>query len=173
MGIDQADTLVGCFGGDKHDDAEVVAVGDGFVLLEVVAEREVGDNHAVNAYLGASTAKVFEAVLHDGIEVAHENEGDGDFAAYVAQLVKKDAEGHTVAQGYGTALLDDGTVGHGVGEGDTDFYHIDALPLKFAEDREGIVQPGIAGGEVDGEDVALSVLQKLIYSICFHIAIMF
>ena len=74
--VDEADALVAGFGGDEHDDAEVVAVGDGLDNLLVVIERQVGDNHAADTTLDTTLTKLLDAVVEDRIEITHEDEGN-------------------------------------------------------------------------------------------------
>ena len=73
MFVNQADTVFGGFRGDEHNHFQVVAVGYLFVVGHVVGEREVGDNHAVDTYFHTFFTEVFEAELHNRIEVAHQN----------------------------------------------------------------------------------------------------
>src|SRR5574344_1935097 len=42
--IDEVDALLGCLGGDEHDDADIVPVGNRFYGLLIILEREVGDD---------------------------------------------------------------------------------------------------------------------------------
>ena len=81
MLVDKADAFVTGFGGDQHDDTQVVTVGYGFVVLHIVGKRQVGDNHAVDARSGTLPAKVFKTVLHDGVQVTHQDKRDGYLVA--------------------------------------------------------------------------------------------
>ena len=74
MLIDEADALVARFGGDEHDDADVVLVGNGLVFFQIILEGKVGNDNTVNAYFGATLAEPFESELHDRVEVAHHNQ---------------------------------------------------------------------------------------------------
>ena len=47
--IDEADAFLAGLWGDEHDDAEVVAVGDGLYDLLVVIKGQVGDDHAADS----------------------------------------------------------------------------------------------------------------------------
>ncbi len=71
--VDKADAFVARFGGDEHDDAQVVAVGNRFVGLKIVLERQVGNDDTVDANLVATLAERLETKLHDGVEIAHKN----------------------------------------------------------------------------------------------------
>ena len=44
VGVYFADAGFAGFGGDEHDDTDVILRGDGFVTLFVIAEREVGND---------------------------------------------------------------------------------------------------------------------------------
>ena len=89
VGVYFADAGFAGFGGNEHDDTDVILRGDGFVTLFVIAEREVGNDDAIDAAFHALLAEGFEAELHDGIEVPHKDEGDADIATDVAQLFEK------------------------------------------------------------------------------------
>lgn len=165
VGVDFADAGLAGFGGDEHDDADVVLQGDGFVGRLVVAEGKVGDDDAVDAAPGALLAEGFETELHDGVEIAHQHEGDADVAADVAQLFEEETERHSVAQGTGGGVLDDDAVRHGVAEGDADFNHLHAVAFEGADDVGGTVEGGTAGAEVDGQQVFGAVLEELVNAI--------
>jgi hypothetical protein len=68
VGVYFADAGFAGFGGNEHDDTDVILRGDGFVTLFVIAEREVGNDDAIDAAFHALLAEGFEAELHDGIE---------------------------------------------------------------------------------------------------------
>lgn len=163
--VDFADTGFAGLGGDEHDDAYVVAVGDGFVSFFVVLEREVGDDDTIDAAFHAFPAEGFEAELHDRVKVAHKDEGDAYVAADITQLLEEDAQGHAVAESLGSGVLDNNAVGHRVAEGDTDFNHVDAIAFEGTDDVGGAFQGGATGTEVDGQQVLGAVLEKLVYTI--------
>ena len=149
--VDEADAVVGGLGGDEHDDAEVVLVGDGLHLSEVVVEGEVGDDHAGDAGFGAALAEGLDAVVEDGVEVAHENQGDVDVDLDGFQLVEELGKGHAVLEGLRGGCLDDGAVGEGVAEGDADLDEVNASFLHRQDDVTGAVEGGTAGAEVEAE----------------------
>lgn len=165
VGIDFADAGFAGFGGDEHDDADVVLQGDGLVAGFIIAEGEVGDDDAIDATLGTFLAEGLEAELHDGVEIAHKDEGDADVAADVSQLLEEKAEGHAVAQGTGGSILDDDAVGHGVAERDADFDHLHAVAFEGADDVGSTVEGGTAGAEIDGQQVLGAVLEKLVNAV--------
>ena len=72
--VDEADAFFACFWGDEHDDFEVVLIGNGLIVIEIVFEWEVGDYHAVDAACYTMVTEAFEAEMEDGVEVAHEDE---------------------------------------------------------------------------------------------------
>ena len=164
--VNQADALLARFGRDEHYHAQAVAVGHGAVVADVVVKRQVRNNHAVNAAGGAVAAEVFKAILHDGVEVAHEQQRHvGHVPADVAQLVHQDAEGHAVAQGPGRGLLNDRAVGHGVAEGDAYFYHVHALFGQLADDAGRVVNTRAAGAEVEREQGTGLLQEKLVNAV--------
>lgn len=163
--VDFADAGFAGFGSDEHDDADVIAVGNGFVGFLIVLERKVRDDDAVDATFHTLPAESFEAKLHDGVEVSHEDERDADVATDVAQLLKKDAQGHAIAEGLGGGVLDDDAIGHRITERDADFNHVDTIAFESADDVGGAFQSGATGTEIDGQQVFGAVLEKFIYTI--------
>ena len=139
VGIDFADALLGSFRGDEHNHPQVVSVGHGFVFREVFGEGEVGDDDAVNPGLAATFAEMLEAILHDGIEVTHQDDRNVNLRTHLFQLAEEEAEAHSVAQGLCRSLLDDRAVRHRVGEGDADFNHVDSRLLEGLEDGQRVV----------------------------------
>lgn len=163
--VDFADTGFAGLGGDEHDEADVVAVGDGFISFFVILEREVGDDDTIDAAFHAFPAEGFEAELHDGVKIAHEDKGDVYVIADIAQLLEKQAQGHTVAESLGSGILNDNAVSHRVAEGNADFNHVDVVAFEGTDDVSGAFQSGTTGTEVDGQQVLGTVLEKLIYTI--------
>ena len=103
--------------------------------------------------------------LEDGVEVAHQQQGDVYRAADVGQLVEEAAQAHAIAQRGGGGLLDDGAVGQGVTEGDAYLNHVHARFLQGLDGGGSAVGGGAAGTEVDGEDAAALGLEKLVYTV--------
>ena len=44
---------------------------------EIVGKGEVGDDDTIYSYFAAHSEKGFVAIVVNGVEVAHQNEGDG------------------------------------------------------------------------------------------------
>lgn len=139
VSIDFTDAFLGCLRGDEHNHPQVVSVGHGFVFREIFGEGEVGDNDAVDAGLATTFAEMLEAILHDRIEVAHQDDRDVNLRTHLFQLAEEEAEAHAVAQGLCRSLLDDRTVCHRVGKRNTDFNHVDASLLERLEDGQRVV----------------------------------
>ena len=163
--VDFAHPFVARLGRDEHHHVQAVAFGRGLVVLAVFAQGQVGDDEAVDAARPAVLAEGFEAELEDGVEVAHQQQGNVYRAADVGQLVEEAAQGHTIAQGGGGGLLDDGAVGQGVTEGGAYFDYVHARVLQGLDGGGGAVGGGAAGTEVDGEDAAALGLEKLVYTV--------
>ena len=171
VGVYFADAGFAGFGGNEHDDTDVILRGDGFVTLFVIAEREVGNDDAIDAAFHALLAEGFEAELHDGIEVPHKDEGDADIATDVAQLFEKQAEGHAVVQGAGGGILDDNAVGHGVTERNSDFNHADSVSFEGTDNVGCTVEGGTACTKVNGQQILGAVLEKLVNAVQHTISI--
>ena len=72
--IDETDALLARLWGNQHDDAQVVAVGNGFHNVLIVGEGQVRDDDSAYTALNTTLAKSFNAILHDRIQITHEDE---------------------------------------------------------------------------------------------------
>ena len=151
MCINQADTLLGGLRGDQHDHLQVIPIGDRFIVGHVVGIGQVGDDHAIHTHLHTALAEGLEAILHDGVQIAHQDDRDLYRLSDLFQLLEEQANRHTVAQGHGARLLDHRAIGHRIGEGNTYLHHVHTFRLQFPQDGSRIVQLGIACREIDGE----------------------
>ena len=95
----------------------------------VVFEGQVGNDDATDAALHTRLAKGLDAVLHDGVEVAHQYQRNLHLVLDGMQLRKQRLERHAVLQGGSGSILDDRTIGHRVAEGNAYFNHVDASAL--------------------------------------------
>ncbi|EGF51224.1 hypothetical protein HMPREF9446_03605 [Bacteroides fluxus YIT 12057] len=172
MGINFADTGFIGFGSDEHDDPYVTFPGNGLVTFFVILEGEVGDDDTVDAAFGTLPAEILETELHDGVEVAHEDERDVDVTANVLQLFEKEAEGHAVPEGAGGGVLDDDAVSHRVAERDADFYHVDSVLFKGTDNIGCTFQVRTAGTEVYGQQILGAVLEKWVDAV-YHCCLRF
>ena len=127
MLIDEADALLAGFRSNHHDDTDIVLIGDRLNYLEIIIERKVGDDGSADSALYTALEELLDAIVHDGVEIAHENERNIDFILDGLELTKEGFDGHAVFQSLGTCALDNGSICQRVAEGDTYFYHIDAL----------------------------------------------
>ena len=164
--VDEADALIAGFGSDEHDDPEVITVGDGFDLREVIVEGKVRDDDARDSCCGSVSAEAFDAIVEDGVEIAHEDERYLHLILDRTELLEEEGEGHPILQCLGGGTLNDGTVGEGIAEGDADFNEVDATALKGEDDIRGAVEGRAASTEVEGEELTVaSVGEKGIYLI--------
>ena len=167
--VDEADAFLRGLGSDEHDDAEIIAVGKGLDLAEVVIEGEVGDNHATDACFSTGPTKGLYTIVEDGIEVAHEDEGDGHLVLDGFQLGEECLQVHAVLQGLSGGGLDDGTVSERVAEGDADFNKVDASSLHRLYHIAGSFECRTAGTEIEGEEFAVATVgEELVYLIHSH-----
>ena len=168
--VDEADAVVAGLWRDEHDDAEVVAIGDGLDDVLVVVEGEVGDDHAANTGVDARLTEGFDAVVEDGIEIAHEDEGNLCLVLDGFQLGEEFGEGHAVFEGLSGGTLDDGAVGQGVAEWDADLDEVDAAALHGEDDVGGAFECGAASTEVERKEFFVFWLlgKELIDLICHN-----
>ena len=131
-------------------------------MLDVVLEGKVGQDDAIDAHLGTLLAECLETIVEDGVHVAHEDEGNIDVTTDVPELFKEYTERHTVAQGTGGGILDDGAIGHGVGEGHSDLYHVDAIGGQGTDDIGRAIESGSPRTEVDTQQVMWMGGKKLV-----------
>ncbi len=158
--VDEADAFIGGFGCDEHNDAKVVAVGHGLHLFQIVLEGKVGNDHSADATLDARLTEGFDAIVQDGIEVAHEDEGDVDLLSDGLKLGEEQLEIHSVAQGFRGSSLNDGPIGKGVAEGYAYLDEVDASALHCEDDVARGIERGGASTEVEGKEFLVAALGK-------------
>ena len=163
--VNLAHPVVARFGRDEHDDVQAVAQGGVAVVRYVFRQGQVGDDKPVDAAGLAVPAEGLEAIVQYRVEVAHQQQRYVHRAADVAQLAEEQPQGHAVAQCPCGGSLYDGSVRHGVAEGDSYLYHVHSRVLQRAEDVGRPVLRGAACAEVDGEYPFLLLLEKLVYSV--------
>ena len=103
--------LLGSLRCDEHDDAQVVAVCYGLYLCEIVIEGQVGDDESGDTSLGSILTKLLDAIVQDGVEIAHEDKRNAYLLFDVFELLQKQVYAHAVFQSLSGCGLDDGTVG--------------------------------------------------------------
>ena len=103
--------------------------------------------------------------MGDGVEVAHQDEGDVHVLADAFQLREEALDGHSVAQGLAGGALDHGAVGDRVAEGDADLDHVHALGRESPDDVRRAVEGRGAGAEVDGEQALGPAAEKSVYTV--------
>ena len=157
--VNQTDTLLGGLRRDQHNHFQIIPIGDRFVVGHVVGIGQIRNDHAIHTYLHAALAEGFEAILHNGIQVTHQDNGDLHALSNPFQLLEEQTDRHAVAQRLCARLLNDRTIGHWVGKGNTYLNHVDTFCLQLSQDLGCIFQPGIAGGEIDGENAVFLCLE--------------
>ena len=154
MLVDESDALLAGLRGNHHDDTHVVLVSDGLHHLQVVIERKVGDDGAAHATLHATLEELLDAVVHHGIQIAHQHQGNVHLVLDGLQLGEEFLHGHSVLQRHGSGTLYHRAVSQGVAEGNAHLYHVDALALHRLDDIARAVQRGTASTEIQAQQLA-------------------
>ena len=140
-------------------DLGINPTNDGSTVRLVFPEGQVGDDDAVDATFRTFPAEGFKAEVQDRIEISHQYQRYADIAADVTQLVKEDAERHSVAQGAGGGILNDDAVCHGVAEGDADFQHVYASCGQCADDVSRTSGRRVSGTEIQRKDILFLLVE--------------
>ena len=77
------------FGSNEHDDAQVVLLCYRAEFFYIIFKWQVGNDYTVYAAALATFTEIFEAILHDGVQVAHENKWNTYFLTNFFQLVEE------------------------------------------------------------------------------------
>ena len=136
-----------------------VAVGYGFECFHIVPEGEVGDDDPVYPAVRTALAKGFETIMEDGVEVSHQYQGDFHVLPDVFQLLEEAVQAHAVLQGFRGSVLDDGSVGHRVAEGDADFQHVYASCGQCADDVSRTSGRRVSGTEIQRKDILFLLVE--------------
>ena len=158
--VDKTDALLTGLGGDEHDDAQVVTIGDGFHDVQIVVEGQVGDDGSADTSLNATFAKGLDTVVQDGVEIAHQHEGDFYMVLDGCELGEEFAEGHTVPESLRGSTLDDGTIGQRVAERDAYLNHGDASTLHRQDDIGSAFEGGAAGTEIERKEFFILAISE-------------
>ena len=154
MVVDESYALLARLGGYHHDDAQVVLVGNRFHYLEVVVERQVGDDGTRGAALHATLAETLYAVVHDDVKISHHHQRNCHLVLYLAQLLEQSAESHAVLKCHSTSRLYHRTVCKRVAERDAHLNHVYAPALKCLYHVPRAFERGATGTEVQGEQLS-------------------
>ena len=161
MVVDEADALLAGLWGDEHDDAQVVLVGNGLHDVQIVIEGQVGDDHSADASLGTRLAERLDAVVQDGVQIAHQDKWNLHLILDGLQLGEECLQVHAVLQGLGGSTLDDGTVGQRVAEGDAHLNHGDAPTLHGQDHVGGAFEGRTASTEIERKEfLSLRLAEK-------------
>ena len=149
----------GSGGGDETDVFEFGGLGEffvgaGFVGWQVEDEDAIGTGHRGIVMEG------FEAVGVNGIEVSEEHDGDfGMLAEILHQLEGVLCRGAGI-EGTLSSALDDGAVGEGVGEGNSEFDDINTGGIKGAQDFRGLFETRVSRADL-GDEGGFTVSMEL------------
>ena len=167
--------LLTCLWGYHHYDAQVVAVGNGFHYLQIVVERQVWDDGTRGSALHATLAETFYSVVHDDVKVAHHHQRNSYLVFYLAQLLEKTGQSHSVFKCYGARCLYYRTVCQWVAERDAHLNHVDAPSLQCLYDVACAFERRTTGTEVQGEQFPSGLFllfKKFVYLIHFKLYIL-
>ena len=173
--VDEADALLAGLWGDEHDDAQVVAVGNGFYDVLIVGEGQVRDDDTADSTFHALLTECLDAEMQDGVEITHEDQRYLYLILDGLQLVEKELHAHTVFQCLCGSTLDDRTVGEWVAEGDTHFNHGNTATLHRENNIGSAIEGGTAGTEIKGQEFFVaSVGEELVDFVhcCFLMGVM-
>ena len=91
--------------------------------------------------------------MKDGVEIAHQHEGDRNLILDGSQLTEELLQGHAVAESLGGSTLDDGAVGEGIAEGDAHLDHGNATTLHGEDDVGCAVERRTASTEIERQEL--------------------
>ena len=86
IGIDLSDAVVGRLRRDERDETDVALIEELAVVGEVLLPREVGEDETIDTTRLAIVEETLEAIVHHGIDVAHEDDRYGDGATHSVEL---------------------------------------------------------------------------------------
>ena len=158
--VDEPYALVARLRRYHHDDANVVAVGDGFHYRLVVGKWKVGDDDARHAAVGEVGEELLVSIMQYRVEIPHEYQWYRHFILDGLELREKQSGSHAVLQGYGSCRLYHGAVGERVAEGHAHFHEVDAVALHGLDHIRRAVQGGAAGTEIQAEQFPVATVGK-------------
>ena len=103
---------------------------------------------------GAVHGQALQAVLQEGVVIAHEHEARLERAFAAGELVENPGQRHALVQAFQAGLLHGGAVGHGVGEGHADLDDVRAARVQRGELLPEALAVGEAAGQIGDEGLA-------------------
>ena len=165
--VDLPYALFGGFGCNQHYHFHAVFAGKRLYVLHVIVERQVGYYAPVYAVLAAIAEKFFKAVLHYGVQVAHEKQRYVYAVAHVAQFFHHAGKRSAVPQRFCGGILDYRAVSHGVAERDSNFHHVYSACLHGLQCFDRVSCCRVAGAEIKREYVFFFRIEKSVYPVHF------
>ena len=114
-------------------------------------QGQVGDDEAVHAQAPGFLGGAFQAVLQDGVVIAHQNQRNFGFLAQFPRQFQDFLEMHPLFQGPVTGRLDGGAIGQGVGEGNAQLQQVRAPGGHLQGQGFGGLKIRVPGGDKGNE----------------------
>ena len=74
MVVDKPDAVLACLRSNHHDNTDVILVGYRLDNIDVILERQVGDNRSADTAFDTTLEVVLYSVVHDRVQIAHDYE---------------------------------------------------------------------------------------------------
>ena len=130
-----------------------------FDIIARLLHADVGEQAAIDAGGLRIARQAFESVTERRVEIGEKQQGDFGSPAYLGRNSEHFGKRGAGAQRAFSRLLDDGTVGDGVGEGHAQFDEIGAAAFERGDQFRGGLGRWIAGGQVGDHAAAVFPLQ--------------
>ena len=152
MVIDEPDTLLTRLRSYHHDHPQIIFVGNGFHIIQIIGKGKVGNNHSRHATLHTLLTELLYTVVKNNVQVSHQYERYLHLILDAAQLLKQFRQRHTVLQSYGSCTLDDRTVCQRITERNAYLDHTDATLLQGLDDLGCTFKCGAPSTEIKRQD---------------------
>ena len=160
MLIDESDALLAGLRCNHHDDTDVILVGNRLHHFQIVIERKVWNDGATHTALHTTLEESLDAIVHDRVEITHQNQWQLHFILDGLELTEERLHGHSVLQGFGTRTLDDWSVSQRVTERNAHLNHIDAMAFHGFDDSTCALEGWTTGTEIQAQKLAVFIVCK-------------
>src|SRR6266700_514895 len=143
----RSDTFVGCCGWDQEDERESVLLRCQSQWYRLFG-GQIRNDEGAGAVVCRVLAEAFNAIGHDGIIVAHQDQGNVALSRYLAGNLQTAFDGHTAFEGNVASMLNGRAIGERVAEGHTQLDDVSTCLRCCQRKLDAAYCRGVAAHEV-------------------------
>ena len=160
MFVDESDTLLTCLWSNHHDDADIISVSNRLYHFQIIIKWKVWNDSSTHTTFYTTLEEIFYSVVHDRIQISHQNKWQLHIILDSFQLSEKLLHGHSILQSLGTSTLNDRTISQRITEWDSYLYHIYSLALHRLNHITRSFEGWATSTEIQAQKLAVFIVCK-------------